>query len=203
MIGLVLVTHGRLAEELRLAMEHVVGPQRNVATICIAADDDIECRRADILHCIEQVDTGDGVVILTDMFGGTPSNLAISMMSRRGVEVIAGVNLPMLVKFAKIRSREALSECVETTEAAGRKYIAAASHVLSGCKTTNRCGSILPISPMSPIHSLNAIRQALSNQVAQPAAAGGGQSVVSAGLQGSRPAAADLVGVEAVKQKQA
>ncbi len=189
MIGLVLVTHGRLAEELRLAMEHVVGPQRNVATICIGADDDVECRRADILHCIEQVDTGDGVVIMTDMFGGTPSNLAISMMSRRQVEVIAGVNLPMLVKFAKSRSRETLGECVETTETAGRKYIAAASHVLSGCRTTNRCEQT---GRMSPIASLEAIRRALSGQAAAgkteaPRATPFGQSSVQAGLQGGRP----------------
>lgn len=197
MIGLVLVTHGRLAEELRLAMEHVVGPQRNVATICIGADDDVECRRADILHCIEQVDTGDGVVIMTDMFGGTPSNLAISMMSRRQVEVIAGVNLPMLVKFAKSRSRETLGECVETTEAAGRKYIAAASHVLSGCRTTNRCEQT---GRMSPIASLEAIRRALGGQAAagktvaaQPGANAFGQSSVQAGLQGGRLGGAMVV----------
>ena len=200
MIGLVLVTHGRLAEELRLAMEHVVGPQRNVAAICIGADDDVECRRADILHCIEQVDTGDGVVIMTDMFGGTPSNLAISMMSRRQVEVIAGVNLPMLVKFAKSRSRETLGECVETTETAGRKYIAAASHVLSGCRTTNRCEQTarqagLQAGPMSPVASLEAIRRALGGQTAGSEAPGGhafGQSSVQAGLQGGRPVAAGM-----------
>ena len=130
MIGLVLVTHGRLADELRLAMEHVVGAQRNVATVCIGPDDDIECRRADIRECIESVDTGDGVVLLTDMFGGTPSNLAISQMDRDGVEVIAGVNLPMLVKLAKVRSHQPLADAVDCAQAAGRKYIAAASHVL-------------------------------------------------------------------------
>lgn len=139
MIGLVLVTHGRLAEELRAAMEHVVGPQRNVATICIGAEDDIERRRADIQNCIEEVDSGDGVVLLTDMFGGTPSNLAISMMNRPGVEVLAGVNLPMLVKLAKIRSRQTLGECVDCAEAAGRKYIAAASHVLTQCRGGEGC----------------------------------------------------------------
>ena len=197
MIGLVLVTHGRLAEELRLAMEHVVGPQRNVATICIGADDDVECRRADILHCIEQVDTGDGVVIMTDMFGGTPSNLAISMMSRRQVEVIAGVNLPMLVKFAKCRSRETLGECVETTETAGRKYIAAASHVLSGCRTTNRCEQIgREAGRMSPVASLEAIRKAMGGQAlgdqALAGAAAFGQSSVQAGQQGGRHAMAAM-----------
>ena len=140
MIGLVLVTHGRLAEELRSAMEHVVGAQRNVATVCIGAEDDMENRRHDIEHCIERVDTGDGVVVLTDMFGGTPSNLAISMMDRQGVEVLAGVNLPMLVKLAKVRSSRNLSEAVECAQTAGRKYIAAASHVLQGCKLNGTCG---------------------------------------------------------------
>ena len=134
MIGLVLVTHGRLADELRSAMEHVVGPQRNVATICIGPDDEIEARRADIEACIGRVDTGDGVVLLTDMFGGTPSNLAISMMTHAGVEVISGVNLPMLVKLAKVRSSQTLDECVDCAQAAGRKYIACASHVLPSCR---------------------------------------------------------------------
>src|ERR1700712_1022186 len=134
MIGLVLVSHGRLAEELRLALEHVVGPQRNVATVCIGADDDMEVRRSDIQARISEVDTGDGVVLLTDMFGGTPSNLAISLMNRPGVEVIAGVNLPMLVKLAKVRSSKTLGECVDCAQNAGRKYIAAASHVLHGCR---------------------------------------------------------------------
>jgi len=140
MIGLVLVTHGRLAEELRLAMEHVVGPQRNVAAVCISADDDIENRRADIEARIAEVESGDGVVLLTDMFGGTPSNLAISMMNRPGVEVISGVNLPMLVKLAKVRSSQTLAECVECAQAAGRKYIASASHVLPWCRKFGSCG---------------------------------------------------------------
>ena len=130
MIGLILVTHGRLAEELRAAMEHVVGAQRNVGTVCIGPDDNMDTRRAEIEACIESCDTGDGVVLLTDMFGGTPSNLAISLMDRKGVEVIAGVNLPMLVKLAKVRSNQPLSEAVECAQEAGRKYIAAASHVL-------------------------------------------------------------------------
>src|SRR6202161_1782662 len=134
MIGLVLVTHGRLADELRSAMEHLVGPQRHVATVCIGPDDDMERRRAEIQAQIATVDTGDGVVLLTDMFGGTPSNLAISMMERQGVEVIAGVNLPMLVKLAKVRSNQPLASAVSCAEEAGRKYIAAASHVLHGCK---------------------------------------------------------------------
>ena len=138
MIGLVLVTHGRLAEEFRTAMEHVVGPQKNVATICIGAEDDIEQRRKDIEERISRVDTGDGVVLLTDMFGGTPSNLAISQMVRPGVEVIAGVNLPMLVKLAKVRGTQRLADAVVCAQEAGRKYIAAASHVLNG-KPSGMC----------------------------------------------------------------
>ncbi len=98
----------------------------------------METRRADIQACIGRVDEGDGVVLLTDMFGGTPSNLAISLMDRPGVEVIAGVNLPMLVKLAKIRSRQPLGECVDCAQSAGRKYIAAASHVLHGCRTNGK-----------------------------------------------------------------
>lgn len=134
MIGMVLVTHGRLADELRAAMEHVVGVQRNVDTVCIGPDDDIERRRADIQSCIGRCDTGDGVVLLTDMFGGTPSNLAISMMERKGVEVIAGVNLPMLVKLAKVRSNQPLADAVDCAQDAGRKYIATASRVLQDCR---------------------------------------------------------------------
>jgi PTS system mannose-specific IIA component len=134
MIGLVLVTHGRLAEELRSAMEHVVGAQRHVATVCIGPDDDMEGRRAEIHRRIDEVDTGDGVVLLTDMFGGTPSNLAISQMDRPSVEVIAGVNLPMLVKLAKVRCNQPLADAVDCAQTAGRKYIASASDVLPNCR---------------------------------------------------------------------
>lgn len=130
MIGMVLVTHGRLADELRSAMEHVVGSQRNVDTVCIGPDDDMENRRAEIEACIKRCDTGDGVVLLTDMFGGTPSNLAISMMKRDGVEVLAGVNLPMLIKLAKVRCSQPLADAVNCAETAGKKYIASASSVL-------------------------------------------------------------------------
>src|SRR3984885_11836837 len=144
MIGMILVTHGRLAEELRLAMEHVVGAQRGVDTVCIGPDDDVDTRRAEIEACIGRCDTGDGVVLLTDMFGGTPSNLAISMMERKGVEVIAGVNLPMLVQLSKVRSSQPLGAAGGCAEQAGRKYIAAASHVLHGCRTngTRACGEL-------------------------------------------------------------
>ncbi len=130
MIGLVLVSHGALAEALRDAMEHVVGPQRNVATVAVGADTDIEQQRAEVASRVAEVDMGDGVVVLTDMFGGTPCNLAMSMLARPGVEVLAGMNLPMLVKLAKIRGTYGLIEAVHCAEAAGRKYIATGSDVL-------------------------------------------------------------------------
>ena len=141
MIGMVLVTHGRLADELRRAMEHVVGTQRNVDTVCIGPEDDMERTREQIEECVQRCDTGDGVVLLTDMFGGTPSNLAMSLMDRKNVEVISGVNLPMLVKLAKVRSNQPLAAAVDCAQDAGRKYIAAASHVLHGCNgKTGTCG---------------------------------------------------------------
>jgi len=131
-IGLVLVTHGRLAQELRAALEHVVGPQEAVEGISIQPDDDIEQRRADIVAAVARVNSGDGVVILTDMFGGTPSNLAISVMSEGDVEVIAGVNLPMLVKLSSARTGMSLPDAVAAARDAGIKYISIASHVLAG-----------------------------------------------------------------------
>lgn len=130
MIGMVLVTHGRLAEEFRLALEHVVGPQDNCATVCIGPDDDMEERRDDIIAALDAVDDGAGVVILTDMFGGTPSNLAISVMEGRMVEVVAGVNLPMLVKLTRVRGELDLRETVREAQDAGRKYINVANDVL-------------------------------------------------------------------------
>lgn len=132
MIGLVIVTHGRLAEEFLAAAEHVVGPQENTRAVSIGADDDMERRRADILDAAKEVDQGDGVIILTDMFGGTPSNLAISVMERANAEVIAGVNLPMLIKLASIRADQDLKGAVAAAHDAGRKYINVASWVLSG-----------------------------------------------------------------------
>ena len=132
MIGLVLVTHGRLAAEFRSAMEHVVGPQQNFEAISIGPDDDMEQRRADILEAISRADSGDGVILLTDMFGGTPSNLAISVMDNANVEVIAGVNLPMLIKLASVREETTLDDAIVQAQDAGRKYINVASRVLSG-----------------------------------------------------------------------
>ena len=132
MIGMVLVTHGRLAAEFIAALEHVVGAQTQILAVCIGPDDDMEQRRQDILRSIEQVDSGDGAVLLTDMFGGTPSNLAISVMERPKVEVIAGINLPMLIKLASLRQSESLERTVLGAQEAGRKYITVASRVLAG-----------------------------------------------------------------------
>ena len=133
MIGMVLVTHGALAEEFRAALEHVVGAQENLATICIGPDDDMEKRREDIVDAIVKVDTGDGVALLTDMFGGTPSNLAISLLEKDKVEVVAGINLPMLIKLASIRDNEPpLNVAVLEARDAARKYISVASEVLAG-----------------------------------------------------------------------
>ena len=131
MIGMVLVTHGRLAAEFVAALEHVVGPQRNIAAVCIGPEDDMERRRQDILRAIAEVDAGRGVVLLTDMFGGTPSNLAISVMDKSKVEVIAGINLPMLIKLAGLRETETLAAAVRGAQEAGRKYINVASQLLA------------------------------------------------------------------------
>ncbi len=132
MIGLVLITHGRLAEEFVAAAEHVVGVQPQIACVCIEADDALDVRKVEILQKAASVDTGDGVILLTDMFGGTPSNLAIAAMEQTGAEVIAGLNLPMLIKLASIRDRMTLPEAVSAAQEAGRKYISVASWILSG-----------------------------------------------------------------------
>jgi len=129
---MVLVTHGKLATELVNALEHVVGPQKKIASVCIGPEDDMEQRRREILDQVAQVDEGQGVVVLTDMFGGTPSNLAISIMDKAKVEVIAGVNLPMLIKLASVRQSFDLSNAVECAQDAGRKYINVASRLLNG-----------------------------------------------------------------------
>jgi len=134
MIGMVLVTHGRLASEFIAALEHVVGKQTLVEPICIGPDDDMEQRRQDIREAIARVDNGSGVVILTDMFGGTPSNLAISFMERAKIEVIAGINLPMLIKLASLRQCDSLSAAVTGAQEAGRKYINVASQLLSDAR---------------------------------------------------------------------
>jgi len=132
MIGLVIVTHGNLATGFRAALEHVVGAQKQIATITVDPDDDMEVRRDDILAAVETVDSGDGVILLTDMFGGTPSNLAISVIDQTNTEVIAGVNLPMLIKLASIRGELELKQAVTEAQNAGRKYISVASQILSG-----------------------------------------------------------------------
>lgn len=132
MIGMVLVTHGRLAEEFVAATEHVVGPQEQVRAISIGPDDDMEQRRNDIIKAVAEVETGKGVILLTDMFGGTPSNLAISIMDKANVEVIAGINLPMLIKLASVRGQDDMKKAVSAAQESGRKYINVASQLLSG-----------------------------------------------------------------------
>lgn len=132
MIGVVIVTHGRLADEFRAAVEHIVGRQEALATTSIGPDDDIEQRRNDMLAAVAEVDRGDGVIILTDMFGGTPCNLAISVMEAGKVEVIAGLNLPMLVKLVRVRGEASLADAVRIAADAGRKYVSVASQVLAG-----------------------------------------------------------------------
>ena len=130
MIGLVLVTHGRLADEFVTAMEHVVGKQERVATVNIGPEDDMEARRNDIAAAIARVDDGRGVILLTDLFGGTPSNLAISLMERGRIEVIAGINLPMLIRLESARKKMKIVDAVAAAREAGRKYISVASEVL-------------------------------------------------------------------------
>jgi mannose PTS system EIIA component len=132
MIGIVLVTHGRLADEFKAALEHVMGPQKQIEAITIGAEDDADLCRIDIIEAVNRVESGEGVAILTDMFGGTPSNLAISCMSRPNVDVLAGINLPMLVKLAKVRQDCSLPEAIDMAQEAGRKYVTIASNVLAG-----------------------------------------------------------------------
>jgi len=132
MIGLVLVTHGKLAEEFRHAVEHVVGPQKFIETVCIGPEDDMDQRRQDIVDAVTRAEDGHGVIILTDMFGGTPSNLSISVMESGRIEVIAGMNLPMLIKLAGVRSDNNMDKALAEASEAGRKYINVASRVLSG-----------------------------------------------------------------------
>ena len=132
MIGMVLVTHGCLATEFRAALEHVVGPQKQLQTVTIGPEDDMEERRKDIIAAIQAVEGGYGVILLTDMFGGTPSNLAISVMEGSRVDVVAGLNLPMLIKLASVRDQSSLEQAVVQAQDAGRKYISVASRILSG-----------------------------------------------------------------------
>ncbi|HVY41574.1 MAG TPA: PTS sugar transporter subunit IIA [Hyphomicrobiaceae bacterium] len=132
MIGIVIITHAGLAHEFRVALEHVVGPQGQLETISIGPEDDMELRRKELIEAVRRVDQGFGVIILTDMFGGTPSNLAISVMEDTGAEVLAGVNLPMLIRLASVRKDKPIATAVDLAKDAGRKYISVASQVLSG-----------------------------------------------------------------------
>lgn len=132
MIGLVIVTHGGLAREFRSALEHIVGPQERLETVSIGPEDDMVARRREILDAVARTDQGQGVILLTDMFGGTPANLAISILDEANVEVIAGINLPILVKLAGVRNESPLSEAVAIARDAGRKYIKVAGQQLTG-----------------------------------------------------------------------
>ena len=132
MIGVVIVAHGGLAGEFRATLEHVVGPQEKLEAFSIGPEDDVEQRRLELIEAVRRVDAGAGVVVLTDMFGGTPSNLAISVMGETGAEVLAGINLPMLIKLASVRKEAKLADAVRAAKEAGRKYISIASQVLSG-----------------------------------------------------------------------
>jgi len=134
MIGLVLVTHGQLAKEFLVAMEHVVGPQKAIEPICIGPDDDMETRRADIAAAVERVNDGSGVILLTDLFGGTPSNLAISLLKSGEIEVIAGVNLPMLIRLESARKSMNIVDAVAAAREAGQKYISVASELLGSSR---------------------------------------------------------------------
>ena len=132
MLGIILVTHGNLAKEFVAAMQHVVGPQEQIDTVCIGPEDNMEARREEILQKVENVNTGDGTIVLTDLFGGTPSNLAISIMDKAKVEVLAGVNLPMLIKIATLRKDKNLKETALGAQEARKKYINIASQLLGG-----------------------------------------------------------------------
>jgi PTS system mannose-specific IIA component len=134
MIGLILVTHGSLANEFVVAMEHVVGPQKQIATVCIGPRDDMEQRRKEIAQAIKAVNTGEGVIILSDLFGGTPSNLSISLLDAGKVEVIAGVNLPMLIRLESARKNMSVTDAVAAARDAGRKYISVASELLEASR---------------------------------------------------------------------
>ncbi|NBO19043.1 MAG: PTS sugar transporter subunit IIA [Proteobacteria bacterium] len=132
MIGIVVVTHGKLAEAFVAVTEHVVGKQAQMLAVGIEPEDDAEQARERILQAIQSVDTGEGAVILTDMFGGTPSNLAISVMKADGVEVVAGVNLPMMIKLASVRGKVSMQDAVNQAQDAARKYINVAGNLLTG-----------------------------------------------------------------------
>ncbi len=132
MIGVVVVSHGRLADEFVAAAEHVLGPQDQMRAVAIGPNDNMEERRADIIDAVRTVDRGKGVIVLTDMFGGTPSNLAISVINQVKIEVIAGVNLPMLIKLAEVRDKLGLADAALAAQDAGRRYIRVASVELAG-----------------------------------------------------------------------
>lgn len=131
MLGIVIVSHGKLAEALVSVTEHVVGKQDGIKAVGIEPDDKADVARERILQAIKDVSSGDGVVVLTDMFGGTPSNLAISVMEDKGIEVIAGVNLPMMIKLVSVRGKVPLADAVNQAQEAARRYINVAGNLLA------------------------------------------------------------------------
>ncbi|AQS86146.1 MAG: PTS fructose transporter subunit IIA [Acetobacter aceti] len=140
MIGIVLVTQGALGVALRETLEHVVGPQERLEAVSVGSDDDLVARRLELEACVARVDDGDGVMLVTDMFGSTPSNLAVAMMEAGRIEVLGGANLPMLVKLAQMRDLHTLEECATAAEQAAHKYISRASHLPLQClEGARRC----------------------------------------------------------------
>ena len=135
MIGVVVVSHAKIAKELLEVVQHIVGPQEKIIAISIYPEDDMKKKRQEIIDAVKNVDSGKGVVVLTDMFGGTPSNLAISVMEKEKVEVVAGVNLPMLIKLASVRHENNIEKAVASAQESGRKYINVASKLLESENT--------------------------------------------------------------------
>ncbi len=131
MIGIVIITHGNLAHELLSAVQHIVGPQSYIKTVCIGPQDDLDLRRSEISSAIKSVDLGDGVALVTDMFGGTPCNLALAHLKRGKVEVLAGANLPSLIKLIGLRIDAPLEKAVDEAIRSGRKYMRAGSSELA------------------------------------------------------------------------
>lgn len=131
MIGIVIITHGNLAREFKAVVEHVMGPQMHFCAFGIQNEDDISQKRKELIEIVQSFDQGTGVAVLTDMFGGTPSNLALSLLDLNNVEVIAGVNLPLLIKLVSLRDKKSLQEAMKEAQEAGQRYINLASHFLA------------------------------------------------------------------------
>ncbi len=138
MIGVVLVSHANIAKEMLNVIEHIVGPQDKILAISIFPNDDMKKKRTEIVESVKKVESGKGVIVLTDMFGGTPSNLAISVMEDEKIEVVAGVNLPMLIKMMSVRDKKSIKELIKISQESGRKYINVASAFFEENKAWNK-----------------------------------------------------------------